>query len=227
MRVVAGSARGRQLKGPKGPGTRPVMDRVKTALFDILAPRIRDTRFLDLFAGTGGIGIEALSRGAAAATFIELGPEALKLVRENLTITRLAARAEVLRADAFAFLERARASGRRYDIIYVAPPQYQGMAARAVTRLDAAPLTEPGGLVIAQIDPRERRDLDTLALQHLQPYDERRYGSTLLVFYEHVNEHAEHAEHANPTNPTEPPAGQEPAPRPPAQEPARHDELTD
>ncbi|MGH2514795.1 MAG: RsmD family RNA methyltransferase, partial [Ktedonobacterales bacterium] len=120
MRVVAGSARGRQLKGPKGPGTRPVMDRVKTALFDILVPDIRDTRFLDLFAGTGGIGIEALSRGAAAATFVELSADAVKLVHENLTLTRLTAHAEVHRADAFAFLGSAAATGRRYDMVYVA-----------------------------------------------------------------------------------------------------------
>ncbi|MGZ3663792.1 MAG: RsmD family RNA methyltransferase, partial [Ktedonobacterales bacterium] len=84
MRVVAGTAKGRKLKAPKTPGTRPVMDRVKTALFDILARRVRGTRFLDLFAGTGSIGIEALSRGASAATFIELGPEALRCVRDNL-----------------------------------------------------------------------------------------------------------------------------------------------
>lgn len=187
MRVVAGSARGRQLKGPKGPGTRPVMDRVKTALFDILAPDIRDTRFLDLFAGTGAIGIEALSRGAASATFVELGPEPLKLIRENLATTRLAARAEVLRADVFAFLASASTSGRRYDIVYIAPPQYQGMAARAVSQLDVAPLTDPGGLVIAQIHPRERASLDALTTHQLQVYDERRYGSTLLVFYEHAN----------------------------------------
>ena len=186
MRVVAGIAKGRQLKGPKGPGTRPIMDRAKTALFDILAPRIRDVRFLDLFAGTGGIGIEALSRGAASATFIELNPEAVKLVRENLAITRLAAHAEVIRADAFAFLSSARTSSRRYDIVYVAPPQYQGMAARAVAQLDIAPLTEPGGLVIAQIHPRERGELDALILRRLQLYDERRYGSTLLVFYTHT-----------------------------------------
>src|SRR5215475_6448711 len=84
MRVVAGSAKGRRLVGPKTPGTRPVMDRVKTALFDILASDIADTRFLDLFAGTGSIGIEALSRGAAFATFIERSPEALRCVQQNL-----------------------------------------------------------------------------------------------------------------------------------------------
>ncbi|WIG59001.1 MAG: 16S rRNA (guanine(966)-N(2))-methyltransferase [Ktedonobacterales bacterium] len=188
MRVVSGIAKGRKLKAPKTPGTRPVMDRVKTALFDILSGDVRDSRMLDLFAGTGGIGIEALSRGAASVTFIELGAEALRCVQENLAITGLARNAEVLRADAFQFLEQAAANGRRYDIIYVAPPQYKGMAARALTQLDAAPLTDPGGLVIAQIDPRERTTLDTLALTRLRPVDERRYGSTLLIFYEHAEE---------------------------------------
>jgi len=191
MRVVAGSAKGRRLLAPKGPGTRPVMDRVKTALFDILAGEVVGGRFLDLFAGTGGIGIEALSRGAETATFVELGPEALRYVRRNLEATGLAARAETIRADAFTFLEEARAAGQRYDIVYVAPPQYQGMAARALTQLDAAPLTKPGGLVIAQIHPRERGELDALALARLRRYDERRYGSTLLLFYEHGDEHAD------------------------------------
>ncbi len=185
MRVVAGSAKGRRLKSPKSSETRPVMDRVKTALFDILSPRIVQTRFLDLFGGTGGVGIEALSRGAAAATFIELSPEMVRLIKENLAITGLAAHAEALRADAFRFLQSAAASGRRYDIIYVAPPQYQGMAARAVAQLDAIPLTDLGGLVIAQIHPRERDTLDRLALRRLRLFDERRYGSTLLMFYEH------------------------------------------
>jgi len=185
MRVVAGSAKGRRLKSPKSSDTRPVMDRVKTALFDILAPRIRDTRFLDLFGGTGAVGIEALSRGAASATFTELSPEMVKLIKENLAITRLADHAEALRVDAFRFLESAAASGRRYDIVYVAPPQYQGMAARAVAQLDTAPLTEPDGLVIAQIHPRERDTLDRLGLHRLVLVDERRYGSTLLMFYAH------------------------------------------
>ena len=185
MRVVAGSAKGRRLKAPKTAGTRPVMDRVKTALFDTLGGDVRGARFLDLFAGTGGIGIEALSRGAQAATFVELGAEALACVRENLATTRLAAGAETLRADAFEFLKQAAVSGRRYDIVYIAPPQYRGMARRALQALDAEPLTEPGGLVIVQIHPHERPEFDALALTHLEPVDERRYGSTALIYYEH------------------------------------------
>jgi 16S rRNA (guanine966-N2)-methyltransferase len=194
MRVVSGSAKGHKLKSPKTPGTRPVMDRVKTALFDILSNRVEDAGFLDLFAGTGGVGIEALSRGAAAATFVELSAEIARLVRENLAITGLSEHAEVLRTNAFQFLEAAHASGRHYDIIYVAPPQYAGMATRALAQLDRAPLTEPGGLVIVQVHPRERAELDALALDRLERTDERRYGSTLLLFYEHPkdDDHATH-----------------------------------
>src|SRR3989442_7234556 len=145
IRVVAGEAKGRRLKTPKTTGTRPIIDRVKTALFDILSVRVEDVRFLDLFAGTGSVGIEALSRGAASATFIELDPAILKLVRENLQITGLADRAETVHADAFKFLQEYAISAhpariahpaRQYDIIYVAPPQYKGMAARALALLD-------------------------------------------------------------------------------------------
>ncbi|HET8908476.1 MAG TPA: 16S rRNA (guanine(966)-N(2))-methyltransferase RsmD [Ktedonobacterales bacterium] len=183
MRVISGSARGRKLKTPKSSETRPIMDRVKTALFDILAPDIVGMRVLDLFAGTGAVGIEALSRGADAATFIERSPDAWRLVRENLALTNLSDRAEVLRADAFAFLQQAAATNRRYDLVYVAPPQYAGLAARALAQLDEAPLTETDGLVIVQIDPRERAEVDALTLRQLRRYDERRYGSTLLLFY--------------------------------------------
>jgi 16S rRNA (guanine(966)-N(2))-methyltransferase RsmD len=183
MRVISGSARGRKLKSPKSSETRPIMDRVKTALFDILAPEIIGMRVLDLFAGVGSVGIEALSRGAASATFVERSPEAFRLVRENLALTNLSDRAEVLRTDAFAYLQQAAASGRRYDLVYVAPPQYEGLARQALTQLDAAPLTDPDGLVIVQIHPQERGELDSLPLKRLWRYDERKYGSTLLLFY--------------------------------------------
>lgn len=183
MRVISGSARGRKLKSPKTSETRPIMDRVKTALFDILAPEILGMRVLDLFAGVGSVGIEALSRGAAAATFVERSPEAFRLVRENLAITGLSDRAEVLRTDAFAYLQQAAASGRRFDLVYVAPPQYEGLARQALTQLDSAPLTEPDGLVIVQIHPQERGEVDNLPLTRLRRYDERKYGSTLLLFY--------------------------------------------
>lgn len=195
MRVVTGEAKGRKLKAPKTMGTRPIIDRVKTALFDILASEVMDARFLDLFAGTGSVGIEALSRGAAHATFIEMNASVLKLVRENLHITALADHAETLHADAFKFLqahvpslpERQR---RTYDIVYVAPPQYKEIAARALRMLDSSPLLANEGLVIAQIHPKEREGVVAVQCQRLVLSDERRYGSTLLMFYRPRQEQA-------------------------------------
>src|SRR5579885_2044399 len=186
MRVVTGSAKGRKLKGPKTPGTRPIINRVKTALFDILSWRVEDARFLDLFAGTGSVGIEALSRGAASATFIELNPQIVKLIRENLLITGLSDRAEVLHMDSFKFLQAHAAQGishtptRQYDMIYVAPPQYQEMAARALGMLDGSPLLAEDGLVIVQIHTEERPGVAALPLKRLVQTDERRYSSRLL-----------------------------------------------
>lgn len=185
MRVIAGIAKGRKLKAPNTPDTRPILDRVKTALFDVLNGDVVEARVLDLFAGAGQVGIEALSRGATSATFIELSPAVIQVVRENLAHTRLDANAEVIRADAFAFLRTARAQRRVFDLIYIAPPQYKGMAAQALAALDREPLTEPGGLLITQTHPRERGDFEGLALSRLRRYDERVYGNTLLLFYEH------------------------------------------
>jgi 16S rRNA (guanine966-N2)-methyltransferase len=215
MRVVTGEAKGRKLKGPKTIGTRPIIDRVKQALFNILASRVEDARFLDLFAGTGSVGIEALSRGAARATFIELDRDMLAVVRENLRITGLDDRAETLHTDAFKFLQnelpdtihgqhgqrsqqrqynkrskttpvethKLPRSNAPYDIIYVAPPQYQEMAARALGILDTSPLLVQTGLVIIQIHPKERDGVVAMPLTRLALTDERRYGSTLLLFY--------------------------------------------
>jgi 16S rRNA (guanine(966)-N(2))-methyltransferase RsmD len=202
MRVVTGEAKGRKLKTPKIPGTRPIMDRVKTALFDILSNEVEDARFLDLFAGTGSVGIEALSRGAAHATFIEMNHKILQLVRENLQITGLTDRAEALHSDAFKFLQTyqiptktvgtGQAQGtvptnqqRIYDIIYVAPPQYEELAARALALVDSSTLCASEALVIVQIHPKERLGVAAVECQHFELTDERRYGSTLLMFYRH------------------------------------------
>ena len=125
IRVIAGIAKGRKLKLVPGDSTRPIMDRVKEALFNILGMGIRGCTFLDLFAGTGSVGIEALSRGAERVLFIDKDRLAVRTVHENLERTRLADRAEVLRADAFVYLQRQ--NPEAFEYIYVAPPQYKGM----------------------------------------------------------------------------------------------------
>lgn len=189
MRVVSGSEKGKKLSVVPGRGTRPIVDRVKTSLFDILRPRIAGMAVLDLFAGSGSVGIEALSQGAASCTFIELGHQAVAVVRKNLAATGLADRAEVLHADAFAYL---RTTPKPFDLIYVAPPQYKGLWEEAMRLIAARPglvrMSQPGsheddadGLVIVQIHPKEYRKLD---LGEIRETRQKRYGNTLLVFYE-------------------------------------------
>lgn len=179
MRVIGGEAKGRRLFSVPGETTRPITDRVKEALFDILAGRMPGARFLDLFAGTGGVGIEALSRGAQEALFVERNERALATLRRNLTTTQLACRARVIRRDVFRFI--ASYTGEPFDIIYVAPPQYQGLWAKTLQALDQSPLLAPGTLVIAQIHPKEYEPLE---LHQLALSDQRKYGSTLLCFYQ-------------------------------------------
>lgn len=179
MRVIAGSARGRNLRPVPGSITRPITDRVKESLFDILGGDVIGSAFLDLFAGTGGVGIEALSRGAAFARFVDLDAQAVGTVRTNLQITGLGDRAEVLRMDAFALLDRE--PDRSFEYVYVAPPQYKGLWKKALLHLDAHPawLVEDAW-VIVQIFPGE---FEPVELVSLSEFDRRKYGSTLLVFY--------------------------------------------
>ena len=180
IRVIAGTAKGRKLKLVPGDSTRPIMDRVKEALFNILGTGIRGCSFLDLFAGTGSVGIEALSRGADRVVFIDNDRLAIRTIHENLEHTRLAERAEVLRADAFAYLQQQ--NPEAFEYIYVAPPQYKGMWKAILLALDENPAhLQPDGVVVVQIDPREREDV---TLDVLRLYDERVYGRTLLWFFE-------------------------------------------
>lgn len=180
IRVIAGSAKGRRLKLVPGDTTRPVMDRVKEALFNILGRDVLDSIFLDLFAGTGSIGIEALSRGAQKAVFVEREKIAVQTIQENLAIAKLADRAVIRKADVLSILKQA--PGIQYDYIYIAPPQYKGIWLQVLQALDANPAWIPAGtIVIVQIDPSEET---AVALRHLESYDQRYYGRTLLWFFE-------------------------------------------
>ncbi len=180
LRVISGTAKGRRLRLVPGEGTRPISDRVKVSLFDVLGVDIQGAWILDLFAGTGGVGIEALSRGAAGALLVDKDPRAIATIEENLRVTDLGERAKVLRADAFDLLGRAPV--RQVDYVYIAPPQYHELWARALTELDAnVGWLNADAWAIAQIHPTEVRDLP---LVHLQETERRKYGSTLLVFYE-------------------------------------------
>ncbi len=187
LRVISGSARGRRLKKVPGDSTRPIMDRVKENLFNILRDEIHEARWLDLFAGTGQVGIEALSRGAREVVFIDTVRAAIQTIETNLNITKLSDKAQIVKSDAFAYLERSAISP--FDLIYIAPPQYKEMWITAMQLVDKRPfdlLTEYGQVVV-QIDPKEDKALE---LEHLVLYKSRKYGNTLLNFYE-IDSHSE------------------------------------
>ncbi|HXV99156.1 MAG TPA: 16S rRNA (guanine(966)-N(2))-methyltransferase RsmD [Anaerolineae bacterium] len=183
MRVIAGIAKGRKLKAVPRETTRPITDRTKEALFSILGDWIVEARVLDLFSGTGAVGIEALSRGAAHVTFVEKSPAATRIIGENLRTTGLAERALVKRTDVFKFLTQPPFPRQPFDLIYIAPPQYQQLWIKTIQMIDRT-LNDwllLDGAVIVQIHPIE---YEALTLQNLTLYDERKYGSTLLCFYE-------------------------------------------
>lgn len=185
LRVIGGKARGKRLRSVPGDTTRPITDRTKESLFNIIGADIQGACVLDLFGGTGSVGIEALSRGASFVRFLDLAPQAVKTIRDNLEVTGLlkpdsGARAEVLRMDAFSLIDRN--PDIRFDYVYVAPPQYKELWKRALLALDA----HPGWLgadawVIVQIHPTE---YELLALERLAEFEQRKYGSTILVFYQ-------------------------------------------
>ena len=179
IRVISGTARGRRLKQVSGNGTRPITDRVKEALFNIIGLNVQESAVLDLFGGTGSVGIEALSRGAGKVVFLDTRLRAIETIRDNLSLTGLADRAEVLRKDALVYLKTAPYRG--FDYVYIAPPQYQGLWSNAVERVDSVPAwLNPGGWAIAQIDPSEFAEL---RLRKLALFDQRRYGNTMLCFF--------------------------------------------
>ncbi|MHC1784697.1 MAG: 16S rRNA (guanine(966)-N(2))-methyltransferase RsmD [Anaerolineaceae bacterium] len=179
-RIIAGSARGIRIDDVPGDQTRPITDRVKEALFNIIGWDISEATFLDVFGGTGSVGIEALSRGASLARFYELQRAAVETIKKNLVKTKLVEKADVRSGDALAVL--AHTPDRDFDYIFIAPPQYKDLWIKTLTILDGNPgwLAEDGR-VIVQIDPVE---FQYLALNTFKETDRRKYGSTLLVFYE-------------------------------------------
>jgi 16S rRNA (guanine966-N2)-methyltransferase len=171
VRVIAGSRRGATLAAPRGRGTRPTSDRVREALFSILGG-LDGLSVLDLFAGSGALAIEALSRGAARATLVDPSPAAIATIRRNLTALRLAA--DVVPLPALEFLQRARASPRQYDLVFLDPPYRQASALGASLAAALVPVLALEARVVAESDRRGPLELPLPLL------DERRYGDTLI-----------------------------------------------
>jgi 16S rRNA (guanine966-N2)-methyltransferase len=175
VRVVAGHWRGRTLSAPTGDGTRPTSDRVREALFSMLG-EIEGAHVLDLFAGSGALALEALSRGAGEATLIDSSADAIRAIRLNLN--RLGAEAEVRQMSGIAFLERARSGGRQYDLVFLDPP-YR-LASVLGPELSAAlpPVLSTTARVVVESDRRMPLHLDLPLVR------ERRYGDTLIRIHD-------------------------------------------
>lgn len=182
-RIISGTAKGMRLKTIPGTITRPITDRVKEALFNIIGFDVIGSFFLDMFGGSGSVGIEALSRGAEYAEFVEINTKAYAVLKENLTKSNLAEKAKIIKADAFKYLQQA--NKNKFDYIFIAPPQYHGLWIEALKLVDKTPaLMNDNCWVIVQIDPVED---ENVSLSELSLFDKRKYGSTVLNFYSSQN----------------------------------------
>ena len=178
-RIISGTAKGMRLKTLPGTVTRPITDRVKEALFNIIGFDIVDSYFLDMFGGSGSVGIEALSRGASYAEFIEVNAKAYTILKDNLAKSKLAGKAKLIKADAFKYLLQK--DMKQFDYVFIAPPQYHNLWKDALKLVDNTPaLLNKGAWVIVQIDPVEDEEIE---LKSLFLFDKRKYGSTVLNFY--------------------------------------------
>jgi 16S rRNA (guanine966-N2)-methyltransferase len=186
LRITGGSARGRKLAAPRSDAIRPTCDRVREALFNIVGQRIVDSRVLDLFAGTGALGIEALSRGAAFALFVDQSLEAGRLIEANLRtcIPHPQAAFVPLNLATTAHLQPLRATiepGTRFDLVFLDPPYQKNLAQKVLTMVEKADILATGALVVVE---EHRRVILPEQAGSLILIDNRRYGETGLWFYE-------------------------------------------
>ena len=190
MRIISGSAGGLTLSVPKGHKVRPTADRVRESVFNILASRfsLTDINILDLFAGTGGLGIEALSRGARSAVFVDASPDSQKTIRANLKTTKLLQRGRILRAYALKGVSILEDQGLRFGGVFLDPPYEDGWVDKTLRRLAQSAILLPGAWVVVE---HSQREAGAESYAPLVLTDSRRYGTTGVSFYQHEGEEAE------------------------------------
>ncbi|MDP2872695.1 MAG: 16S rRNA (guanine(966)-N(2))-methyltransferase RsmD [Bacillota bacterium] len=180
MRVVAGQAKGKRLRAPRGTEARYTSDFVREALFNILAPQMPDARFLDLFAGVGSVGLEAASRGAPEVVLIEKDPVRVSYLARNAREAGLSQSCRVYRQDVFVAVDILRRRGAQFEIIFLDPPYSNELAPVALSRVAAAGLVAPGGLLVVE---HSRREAMPDAAPPLVLARREQYGDTALSFY--------------------------------------------
>ncbi len=150
MRVIAGEKRGLKLKAPDGMNTRPTTDRIKESLFNILAPLLYEAYFLDLFSGSGGVGIEAISRGAKKAVFADRDEEACRIINENIKRAGFESRSLVIKADFYSALKKTAALGYKFDVIFMDPPYYSDFFENILDEIKILGILNNKGIVVAE-----------------------------------------------------------------------------
>jgi len=179
LRVIGGTLKGRKLFSPKGMQLRPTSDRVKEAIFDILQDRFQGRNVLDLFAGTGALGIEALSRGARKAVFVEGRARSRMLLRRNIEACRLEEKAEVLPREVQGGIKILEKKGETFDIIFMDPPYGQGWVQKTLRALSQSAILAPQGLIVAEHSSGE----DLPSVPPWERIDRRKYGGTEVSFF--------------------------------------------
>ncbi|MGN0999106.1 MAG: 16S rRNA (guanine(966)-N(2))-methyltransferase RsmD [Faecousia sp.] len=177
MRVISGKARGVSLKTPEGLKTRPTTDRVKEALFSIIQFDLPGTKVLDLFGGTGQLGIEAISRGAKSAVFVDEQESACALIRENLHRAKMEKEATVIRSDYLSYLSRCR---EYFDIIFLDPPYAEVFLENSLKKITEIDILQSGGIIIAERPLGKDLPWDLPGFTRSRDY---KYGKTLLTLY--------------------------------------------
>lgn len=181
MRVISGEKKGFKLKSPKGINTRPTEDRIKESLFNILRDIHSQSIVLDLFAGSGGIGIEFLSRGAKKTFFVDKSYESIKCIKDNLIHTDCMGRSEIIKKDAFMAIKEFSKKNIKFDYIFADPPYERGLSLKVLQTIDSLDILRKEGLLI--IEHEINLDLDNIPLVKLLKKDYRKYGSKAISIY--------------------------------------------
>lgn len=190
MRVIAGEYRGRRLDRIEGMDIRPTSDKVKESLFNMLGEIVIDCNFLDLFGGTGGIGIEALSRGAKHAVFIDASINSIKVLKGNLEHLNIKDSVEVFHTDYSTAIKKLYKYNKQFDIIFIDPPYSVGLAQNALVDIDRNPILSQSGLIIVEHDSKD--DMPH-TVGRLSLYRVKQYGNTSLSFY-NIDKHTQQEE---------------------------------
>ncbi len=180
MRVISGSARGLKLRSPEGLNTRPTADRIKESLFNIIAPYIYDSTFLDLFSGSGAIGIEALSRGAKEASFVDFDINSINIIKTNISLSKFEQKSSVYHLDVLDAINKLATKSKKFDIIFLDPPYNKGLLLPTLKKIEEHKLLKDDGFIICEQHINEPE----IELKTLYTYRIKEYKITKIVFLE-------------------------------------------